>query len=408
MEQASWKQNVSFFLTGQAITLFGSMLVQYAIMWHITLATQSGAAMTLYIIVGILPMFFMSPFGGVWSDRYNRKHLINLADGGIALATLAVAVVYMLGYESIGLLLVCAGVRALGQGIQMPAVGAFIPQIAPPEQLTRINGINSSIQSLIQIVSPMASGALLTFMPFQAVFFIDVVTAAVGIAILYFFVKTPRKQIVTEAKPSAKSYFHDLKEGFRYVWTQKFIRQLILITIVLYVMVSPAAFLTPLQVTRNFGAEVWRLTAIEIAFSAGMMLGGIAVGFWGGFRNKIYSMASACVLNSIGIILLGVFDHFWWYLAAMLFTGLFLPLYTTSEMTIFQTKVAPEYMGRFFGVFGMVSTLVMPAGMLIFGPLGDVVNIDFLLIGSGIVVGLLCIPFLQSNVLREVGKSNIV
>jgi DHA3 family macrolide efflux protein-like MFS transporter len=407
VKQINWKQNVSLFLTGQAITLFGSMLVQYAIMWHIMLATRSGVAMTLYVMVGILPMFFMSPFGGVWSDRYNRKKLINLADGGIALATLTVAVVYMLGYESIWLLLVCSAVRALGQGIQMPAVNAFIPQITPSEYLTKVNGVNSSIQSFIQIVSPMVSGALLTFMPFQTVFFIDVITAVVGITILYFFVKTPEKQTVTGINLSAKSYFHDFKEGVRYIWSEKFIKQLILITIVLYVMISPAAFLTPLQVTRNFGAEVWRLTAIEIAFSAGMMLGGIAIGFWGGFRNKIYSMALACMLHSIGIILLGVFDNFWWYSAAMFFLGLSMPLYSSSEMTIFQTKVAPEYMGRFFGVFGMVATLVMPAGMLIFGPLGDVVNIDFLLIGNGIIIGLLCIPFLRSKVLREIGKTVI-
>lgn len=118
-------------------------------------------------------------------------------------------------------------------------------------------------------------------------------------------------------------------------------------------------------------------------------------------------MALACMLHSIGIILLGVFDNFWWYSAAMFFLGLSMPLYSSSEMTIFQTKVAPEYMGRFFGVFGMVATLVMPAGMLIFGPLGDVVNIDFLLIGNGIIIGLLCIPFLRSKVLREIGKTVI-
>jgi DHA3 family macrolide efflux protein-like MFS transporter len=406
MKTINWKQNAALFLTGQAITLFGSMLVQYAIMWHITLATQSGMAMTLYVVVGIMPIFFMSPFGGAWADRYNRKNLINLADGGIALATLAVAVVYMLGYESVWVLLLCAAIRALGQGIQMPAVSAFIPQITPPEHLIRINGINSSIQSFIQIISPMASGALLTFMPFQTVFFIDVITAVAGISILYFFVKIPEKQAVAETKLSPESYFHDLREGFRYVWSQKFIRQLILITIVLHVMISPAAFLTPLQVTRDFGTEMWRLTAIEIVFSAGMMLGGIGIGFWGGFRNKIHSMALACVLNSIGIILLGVFEHFGWYSAAMFFLGLCIPLYSTPEMTIFQTRVAPEYTGRVFGVFNMVATLVMPAGMLVFGPLGDVVKIDFLLIGSGIVIALLCIPFLQSKVLRDIGKSD--
>ncbi|MDR3060509.1 MAG: MFS transporter [Dysgonamonadaceae bacterium] len=404
MTDKSWKRNITLFLTGQAITLFGSMLVQYAIMWHITLATQSGTAMTLYVVVGILPIFFMSPFSGVWADRYNRKNLINLADGGIALVTLAVALIFMSGYESIWLLLVCAAFRALGQGIQIPAVSAFIPQIVPQEQLNKINGINSSIQSFIQIISPMASGALLTFMPFQTVFFIDVITAVVGITILYFFVKIPADQTISAKNSSAKSYFHDLKEGLQYVWSQKFIRQLILITVVLHVMISPAAFLTPLQVTRDFGTEVWRLTAIEIAFSAGMMLGGIGVGFLGGFRNKVYSMALACVLNSIGIILLGVLDSFWWYSGAMFFTGLCIPLYSTPEMTLFQTKVAPEYMGRVFGVFGMVATLVMPAGMLIFGPLGDVVNIDWLLIGSGFIVALLCIPFLKSKVLKEAGK----
>jgi DHA3 family macrolide efflux protein-like MFS transporter len=399
-----WKRNVSLFLTGQAVTLFGSMLVQYAILWHITLDTRSGTAMTLYVAVGILPIFFISPFGGVWADRYNRKNLINLADAGIALATLAVAVAYMLGYESIRILFACAALRALGQGIQMPAVSAFIPQITPAEHLHKINGIHSGIQSFIQIISPVASGALLTFMPFQTVFFIDVITAALGITILCFLVKTPAGQTVTRANPSAGSYFHDLREGFRYVRSQKFIRQLILITTVMHLMISPVAFLTPLQVTRDFGTEVWRLTAIEIAFSAGMMLGSIAVGFRGAFRNRIYSMALACVLNSIGIILLGILDSFWLYSAAMFFLGLCLPLYTTPEMTIFQTRVAPGYMGRVFGVFSMISTLVMPAGMLLFGPLGDVVNIDFLLIGSGLVIGLLCIPFLQSKTLREIGR----
>jgi DHA3 family macrolide efflux protein-like MFS transporter len=400
----NWKRNATLFLVGQAISLFGSMLVQYAIMWHVTLATQSGTAMMLYVVVGILPIFFMSPFAGVWADRYNRKNIINLADGGIALATLVVAIVFMLGYDAIWLLLVCAAVRALGQGIQMPSVSAFIPLITPQEHLAKMNGINSSIQSFIQIVSPMASGVLLTFMPFQTVLFIDVVTAVIGIFILYFFIKIPEKQTVSETGQSAKSYFLDLREGFKYVWSQDFIRQLTIISIVFHIVISPAAFLTPLQVTRNFGTEVWRLTAIEIAFSAGMMLGGIAVGFWSRFRNKMYSIALSCFMAGIGTVLLGLLGNFWCYLAAMFFIGLSIPLYSTPEMTLFQTKVAPEYMGRVFGVSGMVATLIMPAGMLIFGPLGDMVNIDWLLIGSGIFMGLLCIPFLKSKVLLEAGK----
>jgi DHA3 family macrolide efflux protein-like MFS transporter len=312
----------------------------------------------------------------------------------------------MFGHESIWILLSCSAFRAVGQGIQVPAVSAFLPQIVPEEHLMRVNGINGSIQSFIQLVSPMASGALMTFMPFQAVFFIDVATAVVGISVLYFFVKIPRKQSPAPASPSARTYFQDLKEGLRYVGTQKFITQLILITVVWSLMISPAAFLAPLQVARNFGAEVWRLSAIEIFFSAGMVLGGIAVSLWGGFRNRIHYMALACVLNGVGVVALGLLGDFWWYSAAMFAIGLCLPLHSTAQMTILQTKVSAEYSGRVFGVFGMVSTLFMPAGMLLFGPLGDVVNLDFLMTGSGIVVALLFIPLMQSKALREAGKSN--
>lgn len=89
-ETTKWKNNIALFLTGQGISLFGSMLVHYAVMWHITLKTQSGLMMTLIAIAGALPMFFISPFGGVWADRYNKKHIINIADASIAVVTLVI------------------------------------------------------------------------------------------------------------------------------------------------------------------------------------------------------------------------------------------------------------------------------------------------------------------------------
>lgn len=98
---ADWKKKIILFLTSQTLSLFGSSLVQYAISWYITLKTQSGVMMTISIICGFLPIFFLSPFAGVWADRYNRKTLIMLADAMIAVATLSIAIVFFLGYEAI-------------------------------------------------------------------------------------------------------------------------------------------------------------------------------------------------------------------------------------------------------------------------------------------------------------------
>ena len=198
--EISWKRNTALFVAGQTLSLFGTLLVQYAILWHITLKTQSGTMMTVFTIAGFLPMFFISPFAGVWADRFNRKNIINIADGSIALVSLIVAVFLFFGYDPIGILLICAVVRSFGQGAQMPAVGALIPQIVPQENLTQVNGILSSIQAGTTLAAPMASGALMTFAPLEILFFADVVTAGVAISILFFFVKIPSLEKPDEGK----------------------------------------------------------------------------------------------------------------------------------------------------------------------------------------------------------------
>jgi DHA3 family macrolide efflux protein-like MFS transporter len=405
-----WKKNAALFLCGQGLSLFGSMLVQYAIMWYITLRTQSGSMMTVFIIAGILPNFFISPFGGVWADRFNKKYLINAADASIALATLVVAFFFIAGIENIGLLLFCAVIRALGQGIQTPAVNSFIPLIVPEQHLTRINGINGSLQSFIFLTAPLLSGALLTFASMHMIFFIDVITAVIGICVVFFFVKIPAKessqtqQVAPEFSCAKIDYFSDMKEGLKYIRRTGYILHLIIISTVFYIVVSPTAFLTPLQVTRNFGAEVWRLTAIEIAFSSGMMLGGILISVWGGFKNRVYSMALSCVMFGAEAIALGLISSFIAYLVVMALMGMTMPLYNTPSMTLLQSKVESAYLGRVFGVFGMVSSLMMPAGMLIFGPLGDIIAIEILLVSTGIVLILLGIPFVCSRTMRHAGK----
>jgi DHA3 family macrolide efflux protein-like MFS transporter len=415
--EKNWKQNTALFVGGQALTLFGSMVVQYAILWHITLKTQSGTMMTVFTIAGFIPMFFISPFGGVWADRFNKKNIINIADGAIAFVSLIVAVFLFFGFDHVGLLLACAVVRSLGQGVQMPAVGAFVPQIVPQEHLTRVNGIQGSIQSVSMLAAPMASGALMSFAPLETLFLVDVVTAAIGISILYFFVKVPQAPQEVPAAEGAVpegnlghmgiDYFRDLKEGLRYIRQHRFILRLILLSVGFFIAVSPTAFLTTLQVTRDFGADVWRLTAIEVAFLAGMIAGGILIGTWGGFKNRIYTMALSCALCGIESIGLGLAPVFWIYLVIMGTMGLTMPLYNTPSTVLLQTKVEQAYMGRVFAVFSMVSSIMMPAGMLLFGPLADIVTIDSLLIISGGVIVLLSIPFVASKTLREAGKTAI-
>ena len=376
-----WKKNTILFLASQTISLFGSSLVQYAITWYITLKTQSGAMMTIAILCGFLPTFFLSPFAGVWADRYNRKLLIILADTLIALVTLILAVLFFLGYESIWLLFVALAIRAVGTGIQMPAVGAFLPQWVPEDKLTKVNATNGSIQSLVMLVSPMLSGALLTAATIESIFFIDVVTAAAAVAILLLFLRVPVHE--KALKRESTTYFADLKEGFKYILNHRFVRTLCLFNIFFYILAAPVAFLTPLQVTRNFGNDVWRLTAIEIAFSVGMMVGGLAMASWQGFKNKVYTMSLSILIIGVGTLVLGVIPVFWMYLIFVSAIGIAMPVFNTPATVLLQQKVEGNFLGRVFGVLTMLSSSMMPLGMLIFGPLADYIAIEWLLMGTG-------------------------
>jgi DHA3 family macrolide efflux protein-like MFS transporter len=401
----NWERNAALYIIGQFLSMFGSMLVQHAITWQITLETKSGVIMMLFACASILPMVLIAPFAGVWADRYNRKYLIVISDACIALITLGLAIAYISGHKNIWLMFIVATVRSFGQGVQSPAVNAMIPQIVPQESLQRFNGIQNSVQSLNMFAAPMAAGALLNFLPIERIFFIDAITAAIGISIMFLFVKVSGVPRTDESKQGVAQYFREMREGIRYIGSKPWLKIVCLYGAFFSFFVSPAALLTPLQVVRTFGDDVWRLTAIEIVFSLGAMAGGIAISVWGGFKNKAYTMIFACAIFGVTGILLGVVPNFWLYLAVTLLCGAAVPLYTTPSMTLLQSKVEPDKMGRVFSVSLMSGGVAMPLGMVVFAPLGDVVRIEWLLVVSGAIIFVSGLALLGAKPLIDIGKS---
>ncbi len=398
----NWKKKTILFLTSQTISLFGSSLVQYAIMWFITLKTQSGVMMTISIICGFVPAFFLSPFAGVWADRYNRKLIIMLSDSLIAFATLILAILFLMGYNFMWLLFVISAIRSVGSGIQTPAVSAFLPQIVPTNKLTKVNGINSSVQSVIMLLSPMLSGALLMLARIEVIFFIDVITAIIGVCTLLLFVKVPPHAKALEKQTI--SYFGDMKAGINYIKNHQYIKHFFFFCIFFFFLITPVTFLSPLQVSRSFGNDVWRLTAIEIAFSIGVMIGGLIISSLTIFKNKIHTMTLACFATGITTFALGIVPYFWLYLSIVLIMGIAVPMFHTPSTVLLQEKVEDAFLGRVFGVLGMISSSMLPLGMLLFGPLADIISIETLLLITGVLLFIISFFLGKNKVLLEHGK----
>lgn len=378
----NWKKNVTRFIAGQSISLFGSSLVMFVIIWYITIETASGIMMTIATLCGILPQIVIGIFAGVWADRFNRKIMIIIADSFIALATLIVSLLFIMNIREIWLLFIVLAFRSLGGGIQMPAVSALIPQLVPKDKLMRVNGINSSIQAATLLISPATGAMMLSFAAIEWTMLIDVATAIIGMLLLVS-VSIP---MIQRSDAKIKKYFVELKEGVVFIFNNKLILTIIIIYGLFFLSVTPAAMLTPLLVVRSYGLEVWRLTLNEIAFSAGSIVGGLIIASWGGFKNKLITISVGIAIIGVFNVLLGLRLNFIIYLIVICILGIIVPMISTPTTVMIQERIDKEMHGRVFGFFNIVTHAAFPIGMIIFGPLADYIEIETQLIITGVII----------------------
>lgn len=346
----------------------------------------------LSTICSMLPQVLISLFGGVWVDRHNRKTLIMMADGFIALVTLGLAVSFLSGFRHMGLLLAASVVRSIGAGIQMPAVSAIYPQLVPQEQLTKVQGINQTLNSVLMLLSPAAGGVLLGSMGIVAAFFVDVGTAIAAIAVMSLI----RVEKIARTDDSA-SIWADLNSGMGYTFGHAQLRRIIICYAFSFFLITPAAVLTPLMVERSFGNEVWRLTANEMMWTGGSLLGGVFVSLKGQFRDKVRSVGVCLMGFGVMFGLLGVSWSFAAFLVFMGIVGFFMPIVATAQMVHIQEITELAILGRVFSIVTIISSSAMPVAILLFGPLTDMVDVESILLVTGVLLTAVVVLYQKSD-----------
>lgn len=381
-EMPGWKQRVSIFLVGQTVSTFGSLLVQYALLWHLTLTTKSGVVLALAAVFGFLPQAIVSIFAGVWADRVNRKVMIILSDSTIALATLWLAFVMLSGMDDMWLIFLVMAVRSVGAGVQMPAISALLPQIVPTDKLLRVNGINSSVQSSLLIFAPIAAAGIYSTMSLAAILFVDAVTAVIGISMLAAIAVPTLSRAASKEKPA---YVTDLRDGFTYIFGNDLVRWVITIYSIVFLFLVAPSNLFPLMLVRSFDADVWLLTIFELAFGLGMVAGGALIAVFASKVDRLGMIVGTSIFFGFLNVGLGFTTNLVLFYIVIFLMGLAVPAFSTSAMTLLQETVEPERQGRVFGFLGIIMAVAMPIGMAFLGPLADVMPVETLLVVSGIL-----------------------
>lgn len=376
---------------GQALSILGSQLVQFALIWYLTVQTGSAMVLATASLVGMLPGVIFGPFVGALVDRWNRRWIMVIADSIITLATIILAALFALDAVAIWHIYVVMFIRSLAGCFHSNAMSASTSLMVPVEHLTRIQGLNQMLNGGLNVVSAPMGALLLDVLPLQGILIIDVVTAMFAILPLVF-ISIPQPERIDHGNVNHKAkstVWLDIKAGFRYVLGWPGLLIVGLMTVGINFTIIPAFSLLPLMVKEYFGGSAIQLSWVESAMGIGMLVGGALLGLWGGFKTKILTSMFGLMGMGIGTLILAIVPASAMPMAVggALLVGLMSPITMGPFFAVIQSTVEPGMQARIFSLLSSVGGAMAPVGLMVAGPVADQFGIQaWFLLG-----GLFCV-----------------
>lgn len=379
----SWKRPFFTLWIGQAFSLLGSQLVQFALVWWLTRTTESAAVLATASLIALLPNVFLSPVAGTLIDRWNRRTVMIVADSGIALATLVLIGVFAAGEARLWIIYLVMLVRATGGVFHLPAMNASTSLMVPTAELGRVQGMNAALNGCMTIVAPPLGALLIEALPMQMVLSVDILTAALGIGALGL-VRVP--QPVRAGASGALDVRRDIAEALRYMRGMPGMMILVFMAVAINFVLIPAGTLLPLLIKDHFGGDAQAFGWMESSFGIGVVAGGVVLSVWGGFKRKIVTSQIGLVGIGIAHVALGVTPGTLFAVAlASVFVAGFMMSFNGAAYAVLQTTIAPEMQGRVFTLITSLATGISPLSLAVAGPLAEQFGVRFWYVVGGVV-----------------------
>lgn len=375
-----------FFWLGQLVSLLGSSIANFVIIWWITLLTESTLYLSIAFLVGLVPTVILSPFAGVLADRWSRRKLVGTVDFLQALTTLGLIFLFWLDLASIWLVLVLLGLKGIFQAFHRPTVSAITPSMVPKDKLSRMNGLNFLFTGAVNLVGPVVAAFLLEFWKINQILWIDAITFVAALVPL-LLVRIPS---VGNGKERS-SFVEEFREGLSYIRNVRGFVPLILLSTVLNFLLTPLNTLFPYFVRFDHSGGAGDLAFVLAMAQGGMLAGGLLMSVFQGFKKKMVTIIFFMYVFFFGYSLVALAPPgLFWFIGLNGLIMLFcLPVVNVLYMTIIQTIVPTDMQGRVNSVDMALSSAASPLGMILFGAIAEFTGATNLFLGctiSGMVV----------------------
>lgn len=379
-----------FFLLGQLVSLLGTAIVQFTLIWWITITSQDNPALENYtgLILGIAafvgfgPMVFTYVFSGVLVDRWNRQKTILWTNIIEAFLSVVLMVLFFTHQATIPIVLLILTIKGVVQGFLNPTIQAIVPLLVPRDKLTRINSFENLGISYVNLVGPVIGAVVIGYFglgEMDLVLLIDSLSFLV-VLIPTIMIKIPvlTKKSSTNEKPSFKSEF---VEGFSFIRNTKGLLALLTTFTMINILTTPINTLLPIVVIGTFTPDSKLGPVILSLAFVFTQIGSLGTSFFLTkfkiFEKNVLGVVSGQTLIYISYFIFIIslaFTNTTILYFAMVLEGCSIILANVHSQTIWQSVVPPELQGRVMSIRMVIAWVMIPFSMLVSGFLSDIIG----------------------------------
>jgi len=368
-----WNRDFSLLVGGQFISIFGNMILSFAMPLYLLYISGSAALFGLVMGLTNIPLLLMSPIGGMIADRFRKQRVMFWLD---ALTTvLIIGYIIASGFTAAIIPIIIVKLMALNaiQGVYMPAVSATVPVLVNEERLVSANSAVNLVNSLSGMGGMAIAGVLFARFGLFPILLASAVCFGIT-AVMDLFIRVPFKQ-QDNSGGIAKIVKSDLSQSLRFMKGQPIILKSIAMIFLLTATLGSVIMIgIPILITQHLEMGMEFVGISQSIMLTGGILGGILTGILGNKlkTNNIYIsiMVSGLALLPIGLALLFNAPYFVTYIIMTVACLLALAVVTTVNIRIISTiqGVTPtELAGKVMSVVVMLPFMGNALGQLAYG-----------------------------------------
>lgn len=379
--------------TGMTLSLFGDGVLLVALAWQAYQLSNRPAAMSLIGVALTVPQIVLVLFGGVVSDRFDRRGLMLAADVVRGLCLAVLAWLSISGALALWHLVVFAAVYGAASAFFMPAFDALVPQLVPEEQLTEANALDQFVRpTMLWLTGPAAGGVLIGTAGVGWAFALDATTFALSAACLLRMGGVPRE----DSEPlSVGAAVTELREGFTFVRRQPWLwATFVAATFTYLLFLGPTEVLLPYLVKNELGGDARDLGLILAAGGVAALVAALVIGQTGLPRRTMTFTYLVWVLATFAVAGYGLAHTRWQAMGAAAMISGFEALGAVAWTTTKQRLVPDELLGRVSSFDWFISIALVPVSYAVTAPVAAALGVRETLIGAGVLGGAVTLGFL--------------